>query len=348
VAKRVQQKYRLARNNLMLAASHTHSGPVVSRLLAVAYEMSDEQWHTVDKYTKQLENRIVSLVGKALLRLAPARLVFGRGEAGFGANRRQAGGPVDHEVPVLRIEDENGKLRAVVFGYACHNVTLDGNFYQYHGDYAGAAQQWLESRYPGTLAFFVAGCGGDINPKPRGSLEIAREHGEALGKSVDQAMSLPMARVRGKVKTAWEVFPVRFATPPSRDELLARADGNDQYIRRHAQEMLKILERDGRLPVEYPYPLQVWRFGADLTLVALAGEVVVDYALRLRRELGGGNLWVAAYCNDVFGYVPSLRVLREGGYEGGGAMIYYVLPGPFDASIEETIIEKVHQLLKGM
>jgi len=348
VAERVQQKYQLPRQNLMLSASHTHSGPVVSRMLAVAYDMSDEQWLAVDRYTSELEDRIVSLVGKAIQDLVPARLSFGRGEAGFAANRRKAGGPVDHDVPVLRIEGEKGNVRAVVFGYACHNVTLDGDFYQCHGDYAGVAQEWLESRYSGTLAFFVAGCGGDINPKPRGSLAIAREHGEALGKAVDRAMSRSMLKVRGTLRSAWEVFPVRFAVPPDREELQTRRASNDKFIRRHAQEMLKILDRDGRLPIEYPYPLQIWWFGADLTLVALAGEVVVDYTLRLKREIGGQNLWVAAYCNDVFGYVPSLRILREGGYEGGGAMIYYVQPGPFDSSIEETIIRKVHQLLKGI
>jgi hypothetical protein len=56
---------------------------------------------------------------------------------------------------------------------------------------------------------------------------------------------------------------------------------------------------------------------------------------------------VAGYSNDVFGYVPSLRVLREGGYEGGDAMIYYAKPGPFNEAVEELIVGKVHQLMGG-
>jgi hypothetical protein len=79
--------------------------------------------------------------------------------------------------------------------------------------------------------------------------------------------------------------------------------------------------------------------------VALGGEVVVDYALRLAREYSGRRMWVAGYSNDVFGYVPSLRVLHEGGYEGGDAMIYYARPGPFGESVEELIVGKVHQLM---
>jgi len=92
-------------------------------------------------------------------------------------------------------------------------------------------------------------------------------------------------------------------------------------------------------------PIQVWQFGQDLTFVALGGEAVVDYSLRLKRELGAEQLWVAGYCNDLFAYVPSLRVLQEGGYEGGDAMIYYVQPGPFAPSIEEAIIRKIHDLV---
>jgi hypothetical protein len=110
--------------------------------------------------------------------------------------------------------------------------------------------------------------------------------------------------------------------------------------------MLDILERDGRLPDRYPYPVQVWQFGRDLTFLALAGEVVVDYSLRFKNLYGWNNTWVAGYSNDVFAYIPSLRVLREGGYEGGGAMIGYGQPGPFGAAVEETIAEKVDEVVR--
>jgi hypothetical protein len=56
-------------------------------------------------------------------------------------------------------------------------------------------------------------------------------------------------------------------------------------------------------------------------------------------------LWVAGYSNDVFGYVPSERVLQEGGYEGGGAMLYTPWPGPFAPSVEQRLIRTVHELV---
>src|SRR5450759_3419782 len=98
----------------------------------------------------------------------------------------------------------------------------------------------------------------------------------------------------------------------------------DRYIAGRAKLLLKQIEEQGSLRQTYPYPVQAWQLGTDLTWVALGGEVVVDYSLRLKRELG--PVWVAGYANDVMAYIPSLRVLKEGGYEGGGAMVYYGLP----------------------
>jgi hypothetical protein len=253
-------------------------------------------------------------------------------------------GPVDHVVPMLRIDDMHGKIRAVVFGYACHNTTAQ-DMLLFNGDYAGFAQARLENDHPGATALFIAGCGGDANPYPRGMIELAQQHGEELAAAVGKVLGRELEPVHGPLKTAYEEFPVAFATPPGREELQAQLENKDVYHRNWAEAMLKILDRDGHLPSVYPYPLEIWQFSRDLTFIALGGEVVVDYDLRLKKELGAEKLWVAAYSNDVFAYIPSLRVLKEGGYEGGGAMIYYGQPGPFAPTIEETIIGKVHDLI---
>jgi hypothetical protein len=110
--------------------------------------------------------------------------------------------------------------------------------------------------------------------------------------------------------------------------------------------LLKELQQNGEIRTTYPYLVQVVQFGGDLTMIALAGEVVVDYSLRFKAELTGSNVWVAGYSNDVFGYLPSLRVLKEGGYEGGGAMLYTDLPGPFAPSVEKLVVDKVHNLVE--
>ena len=356
IAERVEKLHHLTRNQLLLSSSHTHSGPVVDRMLGLMYPMNPQQWADVEAYTSELEDKIVKLVGASLQSLRPAHLSFGHGEAGFAMNRRERTsngviigvnreGPVDNDVPVLRVDDPQGRLRAVVFGYACHNTTA-GESLQVSGDYAGFAQAWLQDHHPGVTALFLTGCAGDANPYPRGTNELARQHGEELAASVEKVLARELAPVRAPLKTAYEEFPVAFATPPSREELQSQLQSEDKYRRTWAGAMLKILDRGGQLPTEYPYPLEIWQFDQDLTLIALGGEVVVDYDLRLKRELGADKLWVAAYANDVFAYIPSLRVLKEGGYEGGGAMVYYGRPGPFAPTIEETIIGKVHELIR--
>ncbi len=360
VAQQAQEKYNLPPASLLLNASHTHCGPVVRSGGSVLYELEPEQTQRIEKYIAGLQDKIVGVIGRALADLKPARLGYSHARAGFAMNRRLPtakgfqnspfpDGPVDHEVPILRVDNpavEKGKdsLRAVLFGYACHNTTL--SFYKFCGDYAGYAQEYFEADHPGTTALFMIGCGGDQNPYPRGTVELAKHHGRTLANAVDAAL-LPQPRpVQGPLKAGWQEVTLDLVPPSGRDELFKLKESANKIDRRKAQLLLEELEKTGRINAAYSYPVQVVQFGGDLTLVALAGEVVVDYAHRLKRELPGTPLWVAGYCNDVFGYLPSLRVLKEGGYEGGGAMRFSRLPGPFAPTVEDRVVATVLQLVK--
>lgn len=354
VEKQVNQKFGLRPESLLLNASHTHSGPVV-RTGKTFYDLSPEQQRRTNQFAAGLQEKLVELVGRAIAELAPARLGYCHARAGFAMNRRlptpkgyqnspYPDGPVDHDVPVLRVDGPDGKLRAVLFGYACHNTTL--GLYQFCGDYAGYAQQFIEQSHPGAVALFVAGCGADQNPYPRGTVDLAQQHGRTLATAVEAAL-LPQPRVlTGPLRAAFAEAQLAFAAVPSREELLQAQQKSNVYEKSHATRLLEELEKAGRLPQTYPYPVQVIRFGDDLILVALAGEVVVDYSLRLKRELAGPAVWVAGYSNDVFGYVPSARVLQEGGYEASGAVLYSSMPSAFATSIEETIVTKVRELVR--
>jgi len=361
IVEQIEQRYQIPPANVLINASHTHSGPVIRESAYSIYgnsfyDMTPEQLERSNAYSDRLQQHLVDLVGAALTRLAPARLAYTHARAGFAMNRRRptergvinspyADGPVDHEIPVLRVESPEGQLRAILFGYACHATTLSGD--QYCGDYPGFAQEYIEQLHPGTTALFLAGCGGDQNPYPRNkdrALELCQQHGRALANGVETALQCPSRLVRGPLRTALEDVTLDFATPPSRAMLEQQVKSDNKYERMHAEYLLQQLEHEGAIRSTYTYPIQVIRFGDDLTMVALAGEVVVDYALRLKRELTDTPLWVAGYSNDVFGYVPSVRVLREGGYEGGGAMLYTPWPGPFAPSVEERVVRTVHKL----
>jgi hypothetical protein len=354
VSEHANKSYGLRREQILFNSSHTHTGPVLTSSLAGAYDLDAEQSGAVAAYTRQLKDKLLAVIGAAMKDLSPARLSFGRGSAQFAMNRRERKtdgtvvigvnreGVVDREVPVLKIESADGKLRGVAFGYACHNTTLTGEFYQLSGDYAGFAQQAIERAHPGALALFVMGCGADINPYPRSKLELAVEHGDELAKSVEQVLAGAMPPVGGQIKSILGTVMIPFAPTPTKPEWQARLKDQNTFRRHHAERWLAKLERDGKILSEYPYTVQILQIG-DLKLIALAGEVVTDYSLRLKREFGG-NTWVAGYSNDLCSYIPSARMFAEGGYEVVESMIYYDLPGPYTPAIEEKIIGKVHEL----
>jgi hypothetical protein len=353
--KRVAAAHALPPEGLLLNASHTHCGPEfrVANKPGIFAEFGSAE--KAEEYGAFLEGAVFKLIGEALAQLAPAQLSYHHARCGFAMNRRlpvedtfrnspNPEGPVDHDVPVLRVADAAGKLRAVLFGYACHNTTL--SFYQWCGDYAGYAQEYLEAGNPEMIALFVTGCGGDQNPYPRGKIELAQFHGRALATAVEAALTTPPRRINGSLRAALADVEIDFAPPPPRTELEARTKSSDNYVASHARRLLDRLDRGETLPANYAAPVQVVRLGDSLTFIGLPGETVVDYALRLKRELTGAPLWVAGYCNDVMAYIPSRRVLEEGGYEGRDSMRYSHLPGPWAPTIEERIIGQVHALLR--
>ena len=360
IAKRLAAKHGLRRDQLVFTSSHTHSGPVVRESLAWMYALDEEQAAAVKNYTAFLEDRVVEVVGQALGRMVPAGLSLGHGEAGFGVNRRQktdqgyvvgvnAEGPVDHEVPVLCVASTSGRTLAVLFSYACHNTTLGADNYKFHGDYAGVAQEEIQKAHPGVTALFMIGCGADANPNPRGTEEHVRAYGKDLARAVNDAMSGPTVPVRPPLRTAFDRVDLPFSPPPSKEELEARLSDQDVYRQRQAKGLLGVIDEKGSLPTQYPYPISAVQFGKDLTMVLLAGEVLVDYDIRLKQELPPPEkVWVLGYANDVFAYIPSRRVLDEGGYEAATSMIYYGQPGPWKPEVEEILVSKVKQVVSGL
>lgn len=351
VCQRVFQQTGIPRERIVLNVSHTHSGPVVAGVTPLVYDLTAQQQAAVDAYTKSLSDKLVLALESAVKDLRPARLAFGEGKATFGANRRalrlklspdSPNAPVDHGVPVLVVRDENDAVRAVLFGYACHSTTL--GIYEINGDYPGFAQAALETTHPGATALFMAGCGADVNPNPRSEVALARQHGQSLAAAVDEVLGGSMRPLGGPLTAGFERVDLRLADPPAREQLEKLLQDKNKYQQRLARHLLDELDAGRALPTSYPCPVQVIRFGQDLLMVALAGEVCVDYALRLRRELAGRPIWVASYCNDIFAYVPSERVLQEGGYEGGEAMVYFGMHGPFQPGLEQQIIGAAKRL----
>ena len=348
-------KHDLQRSGITISTSHTHSGPVVGRNLMSMYSLDEENKRLVVEYTNFLSESILKISANALANLGPATLQFGSSQSTFAVNRRnnrepdvpalraagQLAGPVDHDVPMLVVRAPDGSLKTVLFGYACHATVLSGM--DWCGDWPGFAQLEIERRHPEATAMFMAGCGADQNPLPRKTVELAADYGNQMADSIDRGLAGPMQQVKGTMKTSYREIDLAFDQLPSKEQVEADLKSENVYIARRAAHLLDVISRDGQLSAAYPYPVQMLRLG-DLQIVTLGGEVVVDYALRLKNELPGSTLWIAGYCNDVMAYIPSLRVLQEGGYEGESAMIYYGLPTKWSPAVEDHIVKSVMEL----
>lgn len=353
ICQRLATQAGLKREQILLNSSHIHTGPSLGldRLPSDGVAEGDKQ-RTI-AYTKHLQDQIVELVLKALANRAPANLSWGTGVVDFPMNRREftpngvilgvnARGPADRSVPVLRVDGPDGKLRAVLMGAGTHNTTLTDTCYEICGDYAGFAQSMIEEQHPGATALFMLGCAGDSNPYPRGTMEQSRAHGATLAKEVHRVMTAKMQPVRGPLKMAFGMVELPLQPPPSREELEKRRQRKGSLQAFTANQMLALLDRGEKIPTHYPCPIEVWQFGNDLTLVGLSGEVVVDYVALLEKALGPLRLWPVAYCNDVFGYLPSARVLSEGGYETRG--LYTGSTGLFAPEAQDLVVAKVREL----
>jgi neutral ceramidase len=362
ICQSLEQRCGLLRSQIALCFSHTHSGPVVGKgLEALHYRQLERgQQARLDEYAAALQPKIVDCVERAMRDLGPCALAWGSGTAEFAVNRRnnvepkvpelrasgQLQGPSDHDVPVLAARSPEGRWKSLWFGYACHATTLDD--YSWCGDYPGFAAQDLEGRYPACVALFWAGCGADQNPLPRRRLELAQQYGGQLAAAVAGVLANDsgMQPLAAELNTAYVEVPLPFSQIPNQDELQQAAQSQDRYVRARAAMYLERLAAGQTLPTTYPFPVQVWKLGGQVQLVFLGGEVVVDYAIRLKSELSGHRTWVVGYANDVMAYIPSLRVLTEGGYEGKDAMVYYGLPSAWAPPVEQLIVDAVHELVR--
>ncbi len=367
----LEARFGLSRAQIMLNASHSHCTPVLRGALYDAYPLPDSQRPVIEQYSRELEHKIVDTVGQALGNLAPANVAAGEGRTAFAVNRRNnpegsvpklieegaLKGPVDHSVPVLRVTDAKGALKAVVFGYACHNTTL--SFYQWCGDYAGFAQLALERSHPGAVAMFFMGCGADQNPLPRREVFQAERYGHMLAAAVEEVLLQAPATLAPSLATAHAFVTLNLGDAPTAAELeklAIVATGKQPTTQtRWAARLLADLKSGQSLARTYPYPVQVWRLGGQQLWITLGGEVVVDYAIRFKGEFGP-RTWVSGYCNDVMAYIPSARVLAEDkpghprgrvGYEGNTSMYVYGQPAHrWSDDIEERIASGVERLVK--
>jgi putative membrane-bound dehydrogenase-like protein len=346
VGQRLHEKTGLDPERLTITFTHTHTAPMLRGTCATIFSapIPSEHQERIDKYTEQMTTALVEVVTKALDSRQKSQLSWGVGAVRFAVNRRTGGRPVDHDLPVLVVRDSGDKVRAIYTSYACHCVTFGHN--QISGDWAGFAAAALEESFPGATAMVSIGCGADSNPDSgvtNGDIKAATRQGNLIRDEVKRLVAGTLQPIKGQVDVHTKRIALPLAELPPREFWEKRVSDPSGHVSLHAKAQLARLDRGEKLRTEVSYPIRTWTFGDDLAMVFLAGEVVVDYATRLKSELVADRVWTTGYANDFSFYIPSERVLREGGYEGGDAFIYFDMPGKFAPGLEQKIIDEVHR-----
>lgn len=350
VAARAATKHKLRRDQIFFYASHTHSGPAVLDEMTISVGEGPEFDKAAETYTSTLIDQIDTMIDQALSKLEPAQVTSGWSTASFSYNRRTTllerirpgetfPAPTDQRVPVILVKTTVGQPLAYLFGFACHATVLTGDTYEISGDYPGYAQQAIEQQVPGVTAMFIQLTAGDQGSTPRGTRELAQQHGKALATAALSAKLTPLGTT---LTTAMEEIELPFASH-TREAYNAEAQSKDIFAARRGKKMLAAMDAK-RMPLKAPYPLQALKLGT-LTLLAMPGEVVVDYALRNKAKYGN-QVITGAYASYLPGYIPSLRVQREGGYEAGDSLMYFQQPGWFTDQVEPMIHKATDRLIQ--
>lgn len=351
-------EYGMTRSDFVICSTHSHAAPHAASGLNNLYRtpLTTEEQAAVDRHADRVRDGILKSIAYAMKSRRPARLEIASSTADFAVNRRvlknglwtgfgrQDDGPVDRRVQIMRAVTKDGKLLGAAFMYACHCTTLGPDFNKVSADWAGLAASDLEKKHADAVFLPVIGCGADANPEPRKGYEDALHHAAEMVNSIQVALTGTWANLP-QFPIAHFGYAGLAPERPNRAELEAATSDKDITRRRWAETMLTTLKKMGRLPETYPDPIHTWSFGKELLWVFMGGEVVVDYQLRLEKNLPADKVWVAAYSDDVFAYVASERMRAEGGYEVDFSMLFYNQPGRWQSGTEDLIERRIQEIL---
>lgn len=358
VVQQLSKKTGLDPAQIAICASHTHGSPEVGNLINILQCRGDyptnfsfndslmnlNQLVHIAQFNEQLVDKLVEVAMAALNNRKPSLVAWGQTQASFAINRRPQGGPVDHTVPVLRVTDPDGKVKAILVNYACHGITLGPEVNQIHGDWMGEVQSQLETIYPGSVAMVSVGCEGDSHPDQQGKIEYVKSHGQEISNNVVKLFKSKLKPLNSPPAGTMKWIKIPFSKVPTVAELIALT--KDETVKGYyARLALERVIRGESLPTELNYPIQVWNFDNQMLMLNMGGELVVDYSIRLKHELGANRLWINGYTNDVSCYIPSRRILKEGGYEPEVSMYWYNMPSPLSEKVEDLIVKTVHELV---
>lgn len=356
----IAQAHGLPAAAIMLAASHTHWGP------STLYRMNLSVGGINTWYLGEFENAMIALAGKALESLSPGKVGYTHMKAQVGHNRRivkdgkVAGwGPspdnhYDHHTPIFVIERDVMPKRIVLVSHACH-PTATGSVNKWSPDWPGAMRDWIEKKLgAGTAAMFAMGCGADakttyFDEQQKKFVFVAdpkrsKKAGEKIGQEVVAHLrASTLEQLPGETGAGLGTGLITFGKGPDIKKVVEMANGpRNSCDTWWARQLLAY--PDARKGIKYE--AQAWRFGDKLTLVGLESEVCSPLGPLTRSLAQTEQAAVFGYVNTDECYIPSKKIVEEGGYEGNTSHRAYFLPAPFTTKAEAEFSAVVKKAIK--
>jgi len=341
-------------DQLIVTASHTHSGP---NILDTYPDGHPPAWQNT------ILDKISGAIQQAALHLEPVQVGTGTGEVHIGYNRRQVHpdhtvtmlwsnpekiptAPVDATVTVIRMDRRDGTPLAILVNYACHPVVFGADHLEYSADYVAAMVDTVVGAFPTRpLCLFLQGADGDINPyyattpMNEGAVQKRDWTGHELGQEAARvAKDIRTSPSPASLDFSEDVmeFPLRWEAQNFKQALL-RANG-PLALEDHA-DLLAAASPPSRLALHVTTLL----INKKIALVGMPGEPFVDFQINLRDRCPVENCILLGYTNGYFDYFPTIQAASEGGY-GAGDSDTYVAVGAGERMLDHAVI-RLYQML---
>ncbi|MBI5094848.1 MAG: hypothetical protein HZB26_20715 [Candidatus Hydrogenedentes bacterium] len=352
----IGHRLHLTPKQILLNASHTHVGPSVGTWAYAGYEPPDT------RYLNDLEAATVTAAVEAAGRAADATLHCGavhttvpmnrrgRGADGAIANCPNPGGPIYDSIPVCEFRNKHDKPITFLFSVSCHPSIISG--FDISAEYPGAAMEYLDAHFGGPVSMFLQGAGGDSKPAhiggniPRwrvGTWDDVKAVGEIAAREALSALEEGLTEVTPHIVTAmvetyWSLNP-----PMDRAGYAAEMDTDYELRRLWAERMIQRLDRDGALPTHAPITVQGIQLGEGLRFIGVEGELVAELGRLVRDFFHAGVTFPLGYTNGEGLYLPTSKMLDEGGYEAV-SFWEYGFPSPLAKGIEDHLTHALDHL----
>jgi len=363
----IREKYGLSQDKVIINYSHTHSAVAIMGEGAerASVQGNDEDYAEKIKYYIMVKSKIMGMLEKGFANLTEGDIYICKGESTFGVSRRYPSDEgilwkpyfnedfMDKDLFLLKFVDSDGRIRGLIYNYACHPTAMGSNNYLVSADFPGVVRRVLEEENPGMSVVFLQGCGADI--KPYISAEDGRfkgctfdeleQAGRRLANEITQYISRPeWRRINAAFRTGFSEVKLYTEVWDKAKWQTVLDDPKEPDYRKKSIEKLLIDMKENRVKNYLPFYMSFLKLDEKTCFICMENEVVTDIGKEIK-NLFDEDVITLAYSNSRSCYIPTKKIIQDGGYEGESFKAAR-LAGPFVPEIEDIIVGRAALMVK--